>query len=1004
MTLPKLDERTVADILAEIKKKSEFYTPEWRADFDDPDAGAALARLFAEMFYDTIDRYNRFPEKCYIEFLNMIGVCAKNVAPAVGMAGARLVEGAQDSVFIRAGTQLFTDISGEQGDRRVVFETDAGFFATPAKLRGVFMTDPLNDIITRTDPEAEGALPLELFHPKKANSIERHVFALASEPVLYSCSPCEITVRLENTGLSYRSEAAVKKLCSAQFARWSVLTESGRVYLEAKSSGGGIVLTKTERAQVLLTNERGEPVEEGAAPWLFCEMTADGELDEITADSLSVSARSVTDGQTSRRIAPSHIFANDTEVSLSSGGYCFGREPSVYDSFFVECTEAFCKRGAQITAEFTVGTVTVGGDEEDEAAVDFDSRLLVDKADAAAKPLDDIRISDVVWEYWNGYGWALLEVSGDVNPFSCQGEGVKRVVSFCCPADMARSVQNAYDGLWIRARVRGIDNRFSMRGRWHLPYFKSMDISYDYGGKFLPVDAVFSENSRKRLMYTPHGAEMNMTLFRVFPEKHHAVYFCFDGEPSGYPVNLFAEFAGSTDEERVIVFEYLAGERGGAPRWNEFKVIDRTQGFESSGLISLYTPKGFAEAELFGERGCWIRAVNRSMKFHPDCRRYPRLSGIRMNTVGITQKQSISGEPHVIAAGSPERAVVLREKPVLQCAVWVNELGETPLSELNELAARDSSLVRRVCGAAGELTEFWVKWEQRLTFADSGESDRHYTLDAAQGAIRFGDGVNGRIPSYGADAAISVDYAFGGGREGNLPAGTIEGAIVSLPYVESITNIGPTCGGSSEQSLETVKRIGTKRLRHFGRAVTCGDYENLILEEFCEVSEVRCFAGRDRTGALRSGYVTVVVLPHDGSEGAYAASLCRRIEAFVSARAGCELVSAKRLAVIPAVTMRVSSEITVQLDDYEYAAEAERSVTQAVKTLLEGSGGARIGSVPRRSDFLAALGHIPHVAYVSRIVLVGEYYRENEKLTVSLDDAQDYRYLVAASGEHIVKM
>ena len=374
-----------------------------------------------------------------------------------------------------------------------------------------------------------------------------------------------------------------------------------------------------------------------------------------------------------------------------------------------------------------------------------------------------------------------------------------------------------------------------------------------------------------------------------------------------------------------------------------------------------------------------------------------------MNTVGITQKQSISGEPHFISAGSPERIAVLREKPVLQCAVWVNELGETPLSELNELAARDSGLVRRVCGAAGELTEFWVKWEQRLTFADSGEGDRHYTLDAASGVIRFGDGVNGRIPSYGADAAISVDYAFGG-REGNLPAGAIEGAIVSLPFVESITNIGPTCGGSNEQSLETVKRIGTKRLRHFGRAVTCGDYENLILEEFCEVREVRCFAGRDRTGALRSGYVTVVVLAHDAGEEAYAASLCRRIEAFVSERAGCELVSAKRLAVIPAVTMRVSSEITVQLDDYEYAAEAERSVTQAVKALLEGGGGARIGSVPRRSDFLAALGHIPHVAYVSKIVLVGEYYRENEKLTVSLDDAQDYRYLVAASGEHIVKM
>lgn len=1004
MTLPRLDERTVADILAEIKKKSEFYTPEWHADFDDPDAGAAIARLFAEMFYDTIDRYNRFPEKCYIEFLNMIGVCAKNVAPAVGMAGVRLVEGAQDSVFIKGGTQLFTDISGDQGDKRIVFETDAGMFATPAKLADVFMTDPVNDLITRCEPDKDGRLSLEMFHPKKADSIERHIFAIASVPVLYSENPAEITVKLENTGLSYRTKAFADKLCSEDFARWSVLTESGRKYLTAKSGGEGIVLTKAEHARVLFTDENGEPAEDGAAPWLFCEMTADGTLDEITADRVSISARSLTDEQTNRRISPAHIFSNDTELSLSAGGYCFGKEPSVYDSFFIECTEAFSKCGAQITAEFMIGTVIIGDEDNDPDAIDFDSKLLVDKADAVAKPPDDIWISDIVWEYWNGYGWALLEVSGDINPFSCRDEGMKRVVSFRCPDDMSRSVQNAYEGLWIRARVRSVENRFSMRARWLLPLFKSMDISYDYGGTFLPAQAVFSENSRKKLFYTPGLAEMNMTLFRVFPEKHHAVYFRFDGEPAGYPVNLFAEFAGSTDEERVINFEYLSGERGGSPRWNELKVLDRTHGFESSGLISLYTPRGFAEAELFGETGCWIRAVNRSMKFHPDCLRYPRLCGLRLNTVGMTQKQSIQNEPHIIRAGSPDRTAVLRNTPVLECAVWVNELGETALSELNELALRDSAGVRKVTAPSGELTEFWVKWEQRAAFADSGENDRHYTLDASQGVIRFGDGVNGRIPTYGEDASISVDYAFGGGREGNLPAGAIEGAIISLPYVESITNIGPTCGGSNEQSLETVKRIGTRRLKHFGRAVTCADFENLILEEFCEVSEVRCFAGRDRTQALHSGCVTVVVLPHDSDDSAYAAALCRKIEAFVSARAGCELVSGKRLAVIPAVTMRVSSEITVQLDDYEYAAETERSVIAAVRALLEGDGGARIGSMPRRSDFLAALGRVPHVAFVSRIVLVGEYYRDNEKVTVSLDDAQDFRYLVAASGEHTVKM
>ena len=115
MTIPKLDGRSVKDLLREIQKKSEFYTPEWRYDPEDMDAGGALARIFAEMFYETIDRYNRFPDKCYLEFLNMQGVCAKPGSPSVGMAVAEALEAWEPRIM-----DVQVEIPSKDGSREMV--------------------------------------------------------------------------------------------------------------------------------------------------------------------------------------------------------------------------------------------------------------------------------------------------------------------------------------------------------------------------------------------------------------------------------------------------------------------------------------------------------------------------------------------------------------------------------------------------------------------------------------------------------------------------------------------------------------------------------------------------------------------------------------------------------------------------------------------------------------------------------------------------------------------
>lgn len=1002
MITPKSDNRTIADILDDIKRKSEFYTPEWRPDFENPDGGAALAVLFSEMLYDTIDRYNRFPDKCYIEFLNLIGAGEQSVSSAAGIAQAKPVTGAPGSVYIKGGTQLFKDVPLSGGDStRVIFETDSGFFVTPAEIREMYMVDPERDIISRTEAVGGKFAPCELFNPDISDNVERHCFLIENGSVLSLSGASEICIRMTNSDLSYESGNAVSKLCSGGFAGWSYFNGTEYVPLKAYRKGTDIVLKK-DGTSAICSDNRDDPEGRGK-PALRCEMTADGVFDEINFDSVLINSRSLSTIDSPYGAVPDHLFANDSEISVQKGGYCFGKEPFVYDSFYICCSKAFSKKGASVSLEFTIGVVTVQDNTlSDEDSIEFNSKLLVNKDDAVQER-DDVYISEVIWEYWNGAGWAMLDVTGSVNPFSClEGKG-RHTVNFICPQDMSESVQNAYSGLWIRARIKEIQNRYSTRARMFLPHIEGIRIMFDYGDTFLPAERITAWNNCAREVYE-NCSSSKITLFRVFPEKKHALYFRFDKEPCGYPINLYFDFASSAAEDRVIVFEYLCGSKPDRYTWCELKSNDKTNGFENSGIVSLYTPKDFAETELFGVTGFWIRAVNRSMRFNKRPKRAPILKAIIGNVIEITNKQTVSNEKHTVEAGKPNSGFKLINTPVIDCDLWVNELGESPLPELEDLEKADKTNVRRETDSSGQLTAFYVKW-QPISPSNKPPSDgRFYSLDCKSGSVRFGDGISGKIPSYGSDAGITVNYSYGGGSLGNLPAGSIEGMIFGIPFVDSITNIIPTCGGSDGLSIDDIRKIGTKRLRHFGKAVTADDYENIVRERFSEIRDVKCFANRDKDCRSKSGFITVVVMPKDFGNTQYSLSLCRRIKNCLSGISCCVPLSGRRLEVIPAVPISISAEITAQIKNYDRAAQTEQEIIRTVNRLIENTSDKKIGIMPRKSDFFKELQKTDNVSYISGVVLVGEYYKNGEKITVSLDDAPRFDYLVAESGSHIIKL
>lgn len=100
----------------------------------------------------------------------------------------------------------------------------------------------------------------------------------------------------------------------------------------------------------------------------------------------------------------------------------------------------------------------------------------------------------------------------------------------------------------------------------------------------------------------------------------------------------------------------------------------------------------------------------------------------------------------------------------------------------------------------------------------------------------------------------------------SLPDGSISKLITRVPQIKSITQPYNSFDGSPQESDEAYYRRISERLRHKNRAVTLWDYENLVLQEFPEIYQVKCLNHTNMMAThgpsfLAPGYVTLVVIP-----------------------------------------------------------------------------------------------------------------------------------------------
>jgi predicted phage baseplate assembly protein len=273
--------------------------------------------------------------------------------------------------------------------------------------------------------------------------------------------------------------------------------------------------------------------------------------------------------------------------------------------------------------------------------------------------------------------------------------------------------------------------------------------------------------------------------------------------------------------------------------------VDETGGLNRDGDVLLHVPPTHVASVVDSSRGGWLRArVLQAMPDQPAYSASPTVRGLVAWTAGGTVEavnaELIDSEDVGLSDGTPGQVFPLQRRPVVP--------GDAaPALEVLE-------------------DDEWQPWTLLDDFAQSGPTDRHYTLDVSGGEIRLGPGVRlpdggfrtyGAIPPKGARLRIR-GYRTGGGQRGNVAVGALSVLKSSIPYVARVENRRLAGGGVDGERIDDAKIRGPMVLRTRGRAVTTDDFEQLAREAAPEVVRVRAVAA---SSLEESGGVRVLVVP-----------------------------------------------------------------------------------------------------------------------------------------------
>jgi predicted phage baseplate assembly protein len=354
------------------------------------------------------------------------------------------------------------------------------------------------------------------------------------------------------------------------------------------------------------------------------------------------------------------------------------------------------------------------------------------------------------------------------------------------------------------------------------------------GGKYTDVGLVDG-------VAKPQGADQ--LPFTGTPQIGDALYLGFDQDLSKLMIQVdmeasMARGAGVNPEDPPLRWEVSGGDK----RWTEAEVLeDLTGGFNyGSGTVDLQCPPRSAIEPLAGKRLHWLRCrIDDKTRQGGEATKYtqaPEIYSITAAPVGalLEASHSARAESEVLGSsdGTPNQAFPLRYSPVLKPVA-----GETV--EIQDPESGD-----------------WQRWELRENFVGSTEFDRHFVIDLVSGQVEFGPAIRetdggwtqyGAVPPKGAIIRMTR-YRYGGGRAGNVAAGTLNTLRSPIPGIDTVGNPAGATGGVDAEKVQDARARAAMEIRTRYRAVTAEDFEFLAGEASPRVARAVCIPPPDGGG------------------------------------------------------------------------------------------------------------------------------------------------------------
>lgn len=620
-------------LLARIARLAAAYTPEWRFDRENPDAGTALALLFAEMFGGTLKRFDRIYEKHRAAFFEQLGLKERPEKAAEGYVTFGLSSDGHGGTFLKKGVRVSgcaprkekalgeaAPHAGADSPAEVSYATTEALYVTPAALTSVLFVDGERDYIAVKNRSG-------CFAPfaREEENLQEHVFYLCQSEVLSVSGSAEISLRMDVEGAG--EDDAALWLSDRGACTFSYTTGDGFAEFAGRSmEGDRLILYRTADGKAAASkNLFGK---EGY--WLCCRYHKPWLHPAFSVTSIRMASRR-------KDILPDLIWNQEGEQERERF-LPFGENPAPFAECCIASAEALGKPGARVVVSFRIDYEKIPFDNSYHA--DRRWRLMMKRADFVPDPEYDVTVAQVVWEYYNGTGWSRLPVEKKwENLFDGTGAraGQQVRISFFCPADAELLSWQAAPTRYLRVRVLKMTNLYRPKGAYIVPVVSGVRISFDYEEMGKAPELAAACNNRCIQIYETSKKRAGQAAWELFcgqKEKCPALYLGFHRPLNEGPLRMLF----TMQEEFLGTVPFLKFSYSGADGFAPLSVVDETENFRKSGTLTFMGREDSTQSNVCGETAYWLR-IQEERGAHQaknGRERVPRITGIFLNAAGIS--------------------------------------------------------------------------------------------------------------------------------------------------------------------------------------------------------------------------------------------------------------------------------------------------------------------------------------------------------------------------------